>query len=199
MNLIQDCQVASLANVGSNYLVAGIEAKRLGTKHPSIVPYQMFNTKNGHLVICAGNDSQYHKLCQKLGCKELENPEYRTNQLRVQNRNQLISLLSNIFVQKSTQEWVRILENDGVPFAPVNNLKQTFDHPQVIHRDIVKTVDHPTAGKIKLVGPPIKYSSTKAEIYRAPPLLGQHTREILLELGYTDKQIKEMEKDNIFF
>ncbi|KAJ3071217.1 hypothetical protein HDU98_005663 [Podochytrium sp. JEL0797] len=193
-----ESQVSALANVAHAYLIGGVEAGRLGTEHASIVPYQSFPTRDGHIVIGAGNDTQYAKFCKAIGHPSLSlDPQYISNQLRVQNRKSLISALNAVLVTKTTTEWLEVLKPIGLPCGPVNNISQTFAHPQVLHREMVAEVVHPTAGKINLVGIPVKYSSTKPSIRLPPPLLGQHTEEILTELEYSRTEIAELKNSMV--
>ncbi|KAK9695812.1 hypothetical protein K7432_012788 [Basidiobolus ranarum] len=192
-----ECQVASLANIGSNYLVGGNEATRWGTSHPSIVPYQVFPTADGYIMIGAGNDGQFRSLCKAIQREEIStDSKYLTNTLRVENRDKLIQTLSDIFRKQPTKSWITNLEGLGIPFGPINNMKQTFEHPQVIHREMIQEVEHPKAGKIKVAGVPVKYSESKATIRSAPPMLGQHTEEVLQNLGYSKEEIHTLRGAN---
>ncbi|KAG0282393.1 hypothetical protein BGZ96_000528 [Linnemannia gamsii] len=189
-----ESQVATLANIGSSYLIAGKEAKRMGTAHPSIVPYQVLQTRDSHIMIGAGNDGQFRTLCKVLQLDSLsDNPLYKTNRDRVQNRDDLIRILTNRLQTEKNTFWLKALEGKGVPFAPIHNIGQTFSHPQVLARGMVHEVEHVKAGKIKLIGMPVKYSDTKPTIRTAPPLLGEHTEQVLSSmLGYGDDKIRDL-------
>ncbi|KAF9093410.1 hypothetical protein BGX29_009955 [Mortierella sp. GBA35] len=192
-----DSQVVTLANIASSYLIAGQEAKRMGTSHPSIVPYQVLPSRDSHIMIGAGNDGQFKILCSVLGLDHLPlTPDFRTNKDRVRNRKALIAILTERLKTRDNQYWLDALEGQGIPFAPINNIAQTFEHPQVIAREMIQEIEHPKAGKIKLTGPAVKYSETKPSIRIPPPLLGQHTDEILKDvLGYDDEHIRDLKKN----
>ncbi|EIW69419.1 hypothetical protein TREMEDRAFT_30357 [Tremella mesenterica DSM 1558] len=190
-----ESQIASLANIASNHLISGQEASRWGTSHPSIVPYQVFPTSDSFLMIAAGSDAQFSILCRVLGMGWDTEDDFTTNELRVKNRDRLISLIENVLREETTDVWCDKLKGKGVPFAPINNIKQTFNHPQAIARGVVTEIEHPRAGKIKLVSPAVSYDSLKLPISRPPPYLGQHTDEVLCELGYDEFDISQM-RDN---
>ncbi|KAF9584273.1 hypothetical protein BGW38_006999 [Lunasporangiospora selenospora] len=191
-----ESQVATLANIGSSFLIAGKEAKRMGTGHPSIVPYQVLETRDSHIMIGAGNDNQFRSLCKVLQLDTLsENPLYRMNRDRVTNREALIQILTNRLKSENNAFWLQAMEGKGVPFAPINNIGQTFSHPQVLARDMVQEIEHPTVGKIKVTGTPVKYSHTKPSIRTPPPLLGQHTDHVLQDiLQYDDTKIQSLKE-----
>ncbi|KAG0283624.1 hypothetical protein BGZ96_011978 [Linnemannia gamsii] len=171
-----DSQVVTLANIASSYLISGQEARRMGTSHPSIVPYQVLPSRDSHIMIGAGNDGQFKILCSVLQLPELPDlPDFRTNMDRVRNRKALITILTERLRTKDNAYWLGQLEGRGIPFAPINNIAQTFEHPQVIARDMIQEIDHPKAGRIKLTGPAVKYSETKPSI-RIPPPAGRAHR-----------------------
>jgi formyl-CoA transferase len=178
-----DTQVATLANVGSNYLCSGAPPRRWGNAHPNIVPYQSFACADGHLIVAAGNDGQYRKFVEAGGRPELaDDPRFATNPLRVQNRELLVPLLDEMVRAKSRAEWIDLLEARGVPCGPINDLGEVFADPQVRSRAMAIELPHPAAGKVKLVRSPMKLSATPATSDKAPPLLGQHTEEVLRTL-----------------
>ncbi|XP_074431701.1 succinyl-CoA:glutarate CoA-transferase isoform X3 [Larus michahellis] len=147
-------QVACLTHVAANYLNFKIEAKRWGTAHGSIVPYQAFKTKDGYIVVGAGNDQQFVTVCKILNLPEVsKDSRYKTNTLRVQNRKELIDILSMRFSEKATIEWLQLFEGSGVPYGPINNMQQVFSDPQVLHNELVMEMNHPTAGRIAVPGP----------------------------------------------
>lgn len=190
-------QMAALTNIGSNYLNAAQEATRWGTAHPSIVPYQAFQTKDGYFTVGTGSDRQYAQLCSVLNRPDLGGPRFATNRDRVANRGELIDILGGIFMERTNAEWAELFGTCSFPNGPVNDLRAAFNHPQVRHRGLVQTVDHPTGGFVKMVGPPVLYSEGGNEVRTAPPTLGQHTNEVLTEFGLSEAEIEELRRDDV--
>jgi crotonobetainyl-CoA:carnitine CoA-transferase CaiB-like acyl-CoA transferase len=194
-----ETQVASLANIASNYLVANQEARRWGTAHESIVPYQAFRAKDGYITVAAANDKLWLGLCKALRRQDLaENPDYSTNALRVQHRKELVSILAEEFGKKTREQWMEDLVAEGIPCGPINSMESLFRDPQVLHRHMLEEVDHPSIGKLKLTGIPVKYSEAKPCIRRPPPLLGEHTDEILRAfLGCSAGEVRRLRDQQI--
>ena len=167
--------------------------KKLGSAHPSIAPYQALKCKDGHFIVAVGNDSLWQKFCAVLGLTDLgADQQWATNPQRAARRDELIPLLEARLQDQTVAELVERCEGAGVPAGPIYSLDQAYRDPQVIARDMVVEVDHPTVGPVKMVGIPIKLSDTPGEIRTAPPTLGQHSDEILRGLGYTNEQIAAM-------
>ena len=175
-----DSQIALLAYQNTNYFATGTPPKRIGNLHPNIVPYQPFRTADGEVIIACGNDNLYRKLCEAAGCLELaEDPRFASNGKRVENRVELTRLLQQIFARRSTREWLQLLEAAGVPNGPINDVAQVFDEPQVRARGVRLELDHPVAGKLPTVASPMRFSATPLDYRTPPPLLGEHTDEVL--------------------
>jgi len=178
-----DTQVGILANQGMNYLATGVAPGRIGNAHPNIVPYQPFKTRDGDVILACGNDNLFNKFCEVAGCPELvKDPRFATNSKRVENREAITALLAAIFAKRTTKDWCDALEVAGVPNGPINNLKQVFEEPQVVARGMKIELDHALAGKVPLIASPMKFSGTQLEFKNPPPVLGQHTEEVLGKL-----------------
>ncbi|KAM4605977.1 succinyl-CoA:glutarate CoA-transferase [Polymixia lowei] len=188
---LMSSQVACLTHIAANYLNAGKEARRWGTAHESIVPYQGFRTKDGYIVVAAGNDKQFVQVCQVLGLKELtEDQNYRTNKLRVKNRKPLLHALSQRFLEEKTSDWLREFEGSGVAVGPINSIQEVFLDPQVKHNGLIQEINHPTAGQISVPGPAVRFSGFEYSKPTPPPLIGQHTVQVLRDtLSYSDDVI----------
>jgi crotonobetainyl-CoA:carnitine CoA-transferase CaiB-like acyl-CoA transferase len=189
-----DSQIALLAYQNTNYFSTGKPPKRIGNLHPNIVPYQPFRTKDGAVILACGNDNLFRKFCDAAGQAALAaDPRFATNGKRVENRAEMTRLLGEVFQQRTTAEWVDLLEKAGVPNGPINDLAQVYEEPQVKARGIRVDLDHPVAGKLPTVASPMRFSATKVEYRGAPPTLGQHTHQVLRELlGKTDAQLSEL-------
>ncbi|WP_295476708.1 CaiB/BaiF CoA-transferase family protein [uncultured Pseudomonas sp.] len=175
-----DVQVACLANQAMNYLTTGVAPRRLGNAHPNIVPYQDFPTADGDFILTVGNDGQFRKFAEVAGQPQwADDPRFLTNKLRVANRAELIPLIRQATVFKTTAQWVAELEAVGVPCGPINDLAQVFADPQVLARGLAFDLPHALAGQVPMVASPIRLSETPVEYRRAPPLLGEHTEAVL--------------------
>lgn len=191
---LYDSQVASLANQGMNFLVGGQTPGRLGTAHPNLVPYQVFATRDGHLMLAVGNDRQFRSCVTCLGAPAMADDErFRTNSARVVHRDSLVPLLADLFAQGDTDSWLQALNKDGVPVAPINSIATVFSEEYALERGFVQTLQHDTAGPIPTVANPVKFSATPVDYRHAPPSLGQHTTAILSqELGLTAAEIESL-------
>ena len=186
-----DVQVATLANMNLNYLCSGKVPHRQGNAHANIVPYQVFKASDNDIIIAVGNDSQFVKLCKVLGCPEYATDDrYAMNANRVRHREELLPLLQIRFATRSVEEWLNLLQPEGVPCGPVNSIAQTFENPQVVHRKMQIDLPHPLAGTVPSIANPIKFSGTPIHYQGAPPTLGQHSHDILQRyVGLSDAQI----------
>ena len=191
-----DVQVACLANQAMNYLTTGVPPKRLGNAHPNIVPYQDFPTADGDFILTVGNDNQFRKFAELAGRGEwVQDSRFSTNKARVANRAVLVPLIRQVTVFKTTAEWVSQLEAVGVPCGPINDLAQVFQDPQVQARGLAIELPHVLAGRVPQVASPIRLSQTPVEYRNAPPLLGEHTDEVLQRvLGLTAGALEGLRK-----
>jgi formyl-CoA transferase len=194
-----DTQVAMLANISSNYLCSGVSPHRWGNAHPNVVPYQTFQTSDSWIIVAVGNDGQFRHFVQVGGREHLaDDPRFATNPARIEHRDALIPLLTAMVKEKTKAEWISLLESVGVPCGPINNLQEVFENEQVVARGIQQNVPHPTAGSMKLVASPMRLSKTPVTVRMPPPLLGEHTEEILgATLHYTHEQIAQLRSKGI--
>ena len=185
-----DATLAWLINQAANHLIGGAVPGRMGNRHPNITPYETFRTSDGEIAVAVGSERQWSRFCEALGLSTLVADErFATNRERVRNRDELRALLADVIVRRPTGEWLAALTAAEVPVGQVRDMAQVFSDPHVLARDMVVRVDHPTVGQVRLPGIPWKFEATPGSIRRAPPLLGQHTDEIMTELGYSAAEI----------
>ncbi|WP_028603608.1 CaiB/BaiF CoA transferase family protein [Ottowia thiooxydans] len=189
-----DAQVAAISHVGMMYLVSGQQPPRLGNVSPITCPWQSFDCADGQIVIAVGNDTQFASLCRELGHPEWATDErFATNPVRAKNRQVLIPLISAVFLTRGVQDWNETLEAAGVPAGPINGFAEVFADPQILHRQMRFDMPHTSAGSIPQVANPVKFSATPVQYDRAPPLLGEHTEEVLRErLACDDERIAQL-------
>lgn len=179
-----DVTAATLANQATNYLVGGQNPTRLGNAHPNIVPYQSFVASDGHLIVAVGNDGQFRRYVEVLGCPELaDDPRFSSNGQRVRNRDELVPLLQGKMLERGKAEWLQLLEAAQVPAGPINSVAEVFSEPQILAREMRVNIPHPQNPALELVGNPIKLSRTPVTYLQAPPTLGEHTESVLSELA----------------
>jgi formyl-CoA transferase len=194
-----DCQVAILANQAMTYLAAGQTPVRMGNAHPNIVPYQVFETQDGHIILAIGNDGQFRRFCELADQPHLaQEPRFVANRGRVKHRAQLIEALALLMKSKNTDDWLNLLEPEGIPCGRINSIDETLNDPQVIHRQMRTQALHSSLGEVNLLGSPLKLSETPGEVRRAPPVLGEDTDQVLREvLGYEDSAIRGLHADGV--
>lgn len=194
-----DSQIALLAYQNTNYFATGEPPKRIGNLHPNIAPYQPFRTRDGNVILACGNDNLFGKFCEAAGCRELaEDGRFATNGKRVENRAELTRLLAQVFLGRSTREWVELLEAAGVPNGPINNIAQVFADPQVKARGVRIELEHAGGAMLPLVASPMRFSETRVDYRLAPPLLGQHTTEVLSRLlGKSETEIARLRSEGV--
>jgi len=185
-----DTQVAMLANLGANYLTSGAVPQRMGNAHQNIVPYQVFEVADGHMIVAVGNDGQFAKFCEVAGQPELaRDARFARNADRVRHRAVLVPLLAACMKTRGRADWLESLEAAKVPCGPINDLADVFADPQVLAREMTVEMPHPLSGSVRLVASPMKFSATPVQYRRPPPLLGEHTEQILGEFGLTPAEV----------
>ncbi|MED5620318.1 CaiB/BaiF CoA transferase family protein [Ideonella sp. BN130291] len=193
-----DTQVAMLANLGANYLTTGVAPRRMGNAHQNIVPYQVFEVADGHMILAVGNDGQFAKFCEVAGRPELaQDVRFQTNADRVRHRDVLVPLLAEVMKQRGRQAWLSALEAAKVPCGPINSLAEVFSDPQVQGRGMTVPVPHPLTDELRLVASPIKLSATPVQYRQAPPLLGEHTEQVLAEFGVSASELSALRQQRV--
>jgi crotonobetainyl-CoA:carnitine CoA-transferase CaiB-like acyl-CoA transferase len=192
-----DGQVAWMTYMASNYFATGTPPNRMGSKHPTIAPYQAFETRDGYVVVAVGSENLWPRFCAALGREDLtDDARFATNEDRVANRDALDSLLADELCEYTTDGLLDLLDEYDVPASDVHDMADVFDAPQVQERGMHREVEHPTAGTVEMPGSPMHFSGTPTSIRHHPPLLGEHTRELLDEVGYDEETIRELVDDD---
>jgi crotonobetainyl-CoA:carnitine CoA-transferase CaiB-like acyl-CoA transferase len=194
-----DTIVAFNANQIVSYFCSGRIPIRYGNAHAQVVPYEVFPTSDGHIILAIGNDGQFKRFCEIAGCAELaEEARFKTNSQRIIHRAELIPLIAEVMRQRSKQEWIAALEEATVPCGPINNMKEVFEDPQVKHRELRVDIPHPSGGTAPVVASPMRLSATPVEYRMAPPLLGQHNDEIYRGLlGKSEAELARLKSAGI--
>lgn len=191
-----DASVALLTNVASNYLVGGEPPRRLGNAHPNIAPYEAFRARDRWFALAAANQRQWGTLCEVIERPDLkDDPRFASNEARVSNRPALLEALGEVFAERDADAWLAELRAVGLPCGPINTVADVFDHPQAGARDLAVEAEHPTAGSVRLTGFPYRLSDTVADVRQPPPLLGEHTEQVLTDLlGYNPSQVAKLKE-----
>jgi crotonobetainyl-CoA:carnitine CoA-transferase CaiB-like acyl-CoA transferase len=192
-----DVQVAMIANMSMNYLLTGRAPRRLGNAHANIVPYQVFEASDGQFVLAIGNDGQFARFCEAAGRTFHLDSRFAKNSDRVRHRDVLVPMIADVLRRRTVSAWVELLEPLGVPVGPINDLEQVFQHPQVKSRGMRLELPHPLAGCVPMVASPIRMSRTPVRYQSAPPLLGQHTKEILARCGVDDEALERLKSAGV--
>lgn len=194
-----DSVMATLCYHAQGYLMTGEVARRLGNRHPSLTPYETFETRDGHVIAGVGNDSLWRRFTKMAGKPELEAPDFATNEGRVARYDELHALLVPLFREKTTDEWVGLFDEAGIPVGRVRNVAEVFENPQVEARNMRLEVEHPVLGTVPLTGNPIKLTRAGERAPLPPPILGEHTRVVLQErLNLDAATLRSLEDDGVF-
>jgi len=190
---LHDTGLAMLANVAANHLVSGEPAGRYGNGHPNIVPYRTYPAADGELAVAVGNDSQFVRFAEVLGHPEwAEDERFLQNATRVTNRDAIDALVTDVIIERTREEWIEVLDAAGITSGPINSVAEALSSPQARAGGMVTEIEHPTAGLLRMLGLPIRFSDTAASTQHPPPLLGEHTDEVLRELGFEDPDIEQL-------
>jgi crotonobetainyl-CoA:carnitine CoA-transferase CaiB-like acyl-CoA transferase len=193
-----DGQVAALSYHATGFMGTGVEPKRMGSGHPSLVPYQAFTSSNGQFIIGCANQGLWERMCAAIGQPGMvDDPRYITNTDRVDHRAECVGELSAIFATNTTDHWVDLIVAAGVPCGPINTVAEVVSNPQVLARNMITTVDHPKVPQLRFPGSPLKLTDSPATVRRVPPMLGQHNDEILQEAGYSAEKIADFKQRGV--
>ena len=193
-----DCQVAILENAIAQYSATGVAPGPIGNRHPLITPFCTFATKDGHIIVAAGNDELWARLCRLLNRDNLlADPRFANNDLRTLHRQELEAILQETFHLETTRQWMQLLEAGGIPCGPINTVKEVIEDPQVLAREMIVEVEQPKAGLFKMAGTPVKFSKTPCKVEKPAPLLGEHTDEILRLFSFSESEIALLKEEKV--
>jgi len=182
----------------SNYFATGENPQRMGTRHPNLMPYQAFETKDDYVIVGVISEKHWPPFCRALGYEEwVDDPKYATFTDRIENRDELDAILDDIFVEKTTAEWLEILESEDVPCTPLNSVEDVVNDPHIEARDMVAEMEHEELGTLKSPANPVKFSDLETDRAEAPPKLGEHTDEVLAELGYDEEEVERFRENGV--